>query len=344
MTQEVERRTVTDVVRGDRFREELELALPEGVSPKRFARIAYTALLDNPDLANADEQSVLGALLHSAADGLMPDGREAALVLFKGKAAYLPMIGGYRKIAGEHGWTLETRTVFEADDFDVELGDEPRVKHRPAPPAEDPGKITHVYAVGRRLGMPTMVEVMSVDDVERVRKTSRNADKGPWVEWWDRMAEKTVGRRLFKRLPLGDRDADRIRRVIDADELEPAEAATLVYGREESPALVRETPPATDVAQPSDPDGSDREEEPGAEGAAAEAEGSSVIFTGKEPPEEDPLELVLHPAFKRYAGKTIRDVVEAGDRRYLVWLTTDANVQDETIVAAARAGLAELES
>lgn len=339
MTQEVERRTVTDVVRSDRFREELELALPEGVSPRRFARIAYTALLDNPDLANADEQSTLGALMKSAADGLMPDGREAALVLFKGKAAYLPMIGGYRKIAAEHGWTLETRTVFSADEFDVELGDEPRVKHRPAPPAEDPGDVTHVYAVARRLGMPTMIEVMTVADVERVRKTSRNADKGPWVEWWDRMAEKTVGRRLFKRLPLGDRDADRIRRVIDADELEPAEAATLVYGRQESPALVRETPPA---ASDGDDPSPAEQEEPDAEAAAATAEGSSDLFSGEEPPEEDPLELVLDPAFKRYAGKTIRDVVDAGDARYLRWIVSDVN--DETIVAAARAGLAELES
>ena len=42
---------------------------------------------------------------------------------------------------------------------------------------------------------------MSLDDVEKVRKSSRAGNFGPWKDWWDEMAKKTVIRRISKRLP-----------------------------------------------------------------------------------------------------------------------------------------------
>jgi hypothetical protein len=42
------------------------------------------------------------------------------------------------------------------------------------------------------------------------------------------MAEKTVARRLFAKLPLGDRE--RARRVLEASALDPAESTALLYG------------------------------------------------------------------------------------------------------------------
>lgn len=333
---EVEKRqALVSTVRSEKFKAELELALPEHVSPQRFARIAYTALLDNPDLTKADEQSVYGSLLKSAADGLMPDGREAALVLFKGKAVYMPMIGGFRKIAAEHGWTIDTRVVYEGDNFSFVLGDEPRVYHSPALGGDVSfEKISHVYAVGRSRSYPTMIEVMTRADVERIRKTSRAKDSGPWVEWWDRMAEKTVGRKLFKRLPLaGD---VRVARLVNSDELEAPEATELVYG-----SAARSGDVAVEAGAPLPAPAEPGEEEPDAETAAAE--GSSALFRGEEPTEDDPLaDIVLPDAFKQHAGESIRDLVDAGNSRYLGWLV--ANVNDEVILAAARAGLNELRS
>ena len=40
-----------------------------------------------------------------------------------------------------------------------------------------------------------------MDEVEKVRKTSRAGAFGPWKDWWDEMAKKTVIRRISKRLP-----------------------------------------------------------------------------------------------------------------------------------------------
>lgn len=42
---------------------------------------------------------------------------------------------------------------------------------------------------------------MSLDDVEKVRRSSRAGSFGPWKDWWDEMAKKTVIRRISKRLP-----------------------------------------------------------------------------------------------------------------------------------------------
>ena len=70
-------------------------------------------------------------------------------------------------------------------------------------------------------------------------------------------------------------------------------------------------------------------------------DGSSELFEGEEPSDDDPLaDVVLGDEFTKRSGKTIRDLVDEGDRRYLGWIV--ANVNDETIVAAARAGLDEL--
>lgn len=233
--QEVVQRTPTQElvarVRGDQFQQELALALPEGVRQERFVRAAATALLDQPDLADpskVEPQSVFQSLLKSAQDGLVPDGREAALVIFGRKAQYLPMIGGFRKIAAESGWTIRSAVVHENDVFEVELGNDPNVRHVPVRPGADPGDPIAAYAIGAHGDGRREVEVMTVDEIEKVRAVSRSKDRGPWVDWWERMAEKTAGRRLFAKLPLGDRE--RVERVLAAAALEPADAAVQMYG------------------------------------------------------------------------------------------------------------------
>ena len=202
------------------FQSQVRLALPGGVTPARFVRIAVTALQQNPDLAECEPGSVFNALLRAAQDGLLPDGREAALVVFKvkgvQKAVYLPMIAGFRKIAAESGWTLRSAVVYSKDEFEFELGLEQRLLHRPAPFTEHRGEPIGAYAVGVGPGGQREFVVLSKAEIEKVRAVSRSAELGPWVDWTDEMWEKTAGRKLFKRLPLGERDQERVARVLEA--------------------------------------------------------------------------------------------------------------------------------
>lgn len=92
-------------VAGDAFRKQVSLALPGDVTSDRFVRVAVTALLANPDIAQCEPDSIFSSLIKCAQDGLLPDGREAALAPFNDKktgtkkATYMPMVGGFRKIA-----------------------------------------------------------------------------------------------------------------------------------------------------------------------------------------------------------------------------------------------------
>jgi phage RecT family recombinase len=223
-------------VRSEAFQKQVALALPEGMKPSRFVRVMATAVLENPELATkAEIQSVFQAGLRAAADGLLPDGREAAFVLFGNRCTYMPMVGGLRKIAAEFGWSIRTQVVHANDEFDYALGMEPVLNHRPARFGTDRGAPIGAYAVGRHKDGRIEIEVLTIEDIEKVRAVSRSSNRGPWVDWWDRMAEKTAGRRLFSKLPLGERDRARVASVLAADELAPGEAKALLYGRDDAP-------------------------------------------------------------------------------------------------------------
>src|SRR5579872_7163533 len=83
--------------------------LPGNIPVERFKRMVITALNTNPDLAQADRRSLFNSCIKCASDGLLPDGREAALVVYNTKikrgsreyradmVRYLPMIAGIRK-------------------------------------------------------------------------------------------------------------------------------------------------------------------------------------------------------------------------------------------------------
>lgn len=218
---------VTSQVRSEQFLEQVKAALPGNVKPERFVRATITALLQNPKLADVEDiDSLFNSALKAASDGLLPDGREAAFVDYGGKVQYLPMIGGFRKIAAEHGWSIITDVVYENDEFEYELGLEPSLVHRPAPLRTDRGQKVYAYAIGRHGDGRREFEVMGAEEIEKIRQVSRAKDRGPWKDWPERMWEKTVGRRLFAKLPL-DKSDDRIARMLEASK---ENAADLLYG------------------------------------------------------------------------------------------------------------------
>ncbi|MFY9341199.1 MAG: recombinase RecT [Planctomycetota bacterium] len=183
---------------------EFGMALPPQIPTQKFIRTTITALQMNADLLDADRRSVLAACMKAAQDGLLVDGREAALVVFSLKgtktAQYMPMIGGLLKKLRNSGElaSIAAHVAYENDEFRYELGDEERIIHRPK--LNERGKPMAAYAIARTKDGAIYREVMSVEQIEQVRSVSRAKD-GPWFAWWDEMARKTVLRRLLKRLP-----------------------------------------------------------------------------------------------------------------------------------------------
>lgn len=246
-------------VRSPQFLDQVKAALPGNVAPERFVRVAVTAINQNPDLVATDKSTLFGAIIRCAQDGLLPDGREAALVVFNDRKAaggkrttYLPMVSGYRKIAAKHGLSLEAFVVYEGDDFEYELGYEPVLRHKPPKLGTDRGQVLGAYAVARHVDGRKWLDVMSKDEIEKVRAVSRAAtsEYGPWVNHWGEMARKTVARRLFKQLPLDDLD-ERDVAVIEAGDADadlPALARPTMTDQEAAvhASLGPAVPPHTD--------------------------------------------------------------------------------------------------
>lgn len=179
-------------------------ALPKHVNVDKFKRAVVTAVTLAPKLLEADKRSLLAACMKCAHDGLMPDGRDAALVPFKGEVQYLPMIGGILKRMRQSGEvkSITVLCVYEGDDFRYWIDDSgEHLLHSPRFLTDDGAKVTHAYAIVETHESGRYVEVMTRGQIEKVQKVSR-ASSGPWVDWWAEMARKTVLRRLAKRAPM----------------------------------------------------------------------------------------------------------------------------------------------
>jgi recombination protein RecT len=86
-----------------RWRRSSRPRCPPHVSVEKFKRVAMTAIQNTPALVNADRRSLFGAFVRLAQDGLLPDGREAAVVMFGNKAQAMPMIAGILKKIRQSG-------------------------------------------------------------------------------------------------------------------------------------------------------------------------------------------------------------------------------------------------
>lgn len=213
-----QRQQAAKTFRGDiqRMESEISAALPPHIPAERFIRVVITAVQGDPALLDADRKTLFEASMRAAQDGLLPDKREGALVIFKSRVQWMPMIGGILKKVRNSGElvSIGAHIAYENDRFAYVLGDEERIEHEPKLDG-DRGKPRAAYAIAKTKDGGIYREVMSLGEIEKVRKVSRAANNGPWVEWWEEMARKTVLRRLSKRLPMSTDLDDLIRRDDD---------------------------------------------------------------------------------------------------------------------------------
>jgi len=185
--------------------------LPKKADQKRFLALANRAVVDNPDIWECSVPSVLRALGAAAASGLPIDGKMSSIIVRKNKdssaktAVWDPSYRGMVYLALESGHVtgIDAYAVFENDQFDVELGSDPRILHRPCL-RDDRGPVIAAYAIATLKTGGQVREVLGRADLERIRKASPAGDRGPWGTDPDRMSMKSAVRRLLKRLPAAD--------------------------------------------------------------------------------------------------------------------------------------------
>jgi recombination protein RecT len=193
-------------------------ALPPQIPSKKFIRIVLTAI-QQPDLAEkinagkVDKPSLFAACQKAAQDGLVIDGREAAIVTYWNKdkklndCQYMPMIAGILKKITNSGEvsTVSAHVVYQKDHFKHTLGDSESIEHTYEDVDDegnelDRGKPIRAYAVALMKDGSIQRCVMTKTQIMAVRNVAKTKMiwDGPFA---DQMWEKSALRRLAKRLP-----------------------------------------------------------------------------------------------------------------------------------------------
>lgn len=201
---------------------DFKTALPAQVTPEKFIRVVVTALRLNPGLLDLDRQSLYASCMRAAQDGLLPDGREAALVPFKGKVQYMPMVGGICKKVRNSGElsTIDSQVVHEGDEYEAWIDEKGQhFKHRKARENRGTPILTYAYAITKDGGF--FFEEIDMEQMSAIEAASR-AKEGPWSgPFREEMMRKSAIRRLAKyRLPSSTDLDEVIRRDDDMYDLE----------------------------------------------------------------------------------------------------------------------------
>ena len=203
----------------DRFKQELALqrdmfgsALPQHVPVEKFQANLIAACAMTPKLLECNRPSLLKAAMTAAQLGLMVDPvlGHAYLVPYGDTVQCIPGYKGFIHLARQSGEiaSLYAHEVYANDEFEIELGTNKRLVHKPRL-SGDRGDMVGVYAawsyskaVDQGGKLATDFEFMTTEDIEAIRTRSKAGNNGPWKTDYIQMARKTVIRRAAKYLPL----------------------------------------------------------------------------------------------------------------------------------------------
>lgn len=238
----------------NKLQKEISKALPAAVkasmTPERFARIAISAIQKNPKLAETKPQTFMISLMQAAQLGLEPNSPlgQAYLIPYGQETTFQIGYKGLLTLAYRNPQvaTIQARTVYENDDFEVEYGLHEDIRHKPT--LGDRGDPIGYYAFYKMRDGSGSFVFMSRAEMEDFRKQYSKANKPdtPWNTAFDGMAKKTVIKRLLKYAPIGGD----LQEAISVDETvpEPDEGLSNVID-----TVAREVEAETPTALPTGP-------------------------------------------------------------------------------------------
>jgi len=246
---------MAEAIRASKRKFEVQNADTKQLEFASEARFALTAIRNNNQLLKCEPSTVKDSMVHLAAMGLSlnPAAQQAALIpRWNSKAGRLdctasPQYRGLMKLATDTGLvnniTAEVVFLCEEDSFDVDLGSNPFLKHKPklfAGEGErtidlvsaENNKLIGAYCIAHlRDSEHPHITVMDLAEILAVARASdafnprpprgnqkaRNPS-GPWVYWAGEMVKKAIIRRASKQWPLSD--DSKYQRLLNAVEID----------------------------------------------------------------------------------------------------------------------------
>lgn len=246
--------------------------LPAHISPQKFISMAVNHLARNEKLKECTARSILGAILQASHLGLdlTPELGQAYLVPYKdtkkGEVNAEFQIG-YRGLVSlmiDTGMIshVEAHVVHENDNFDIELGVDPKLTHKPEFNG-DRGDIVLVYGVITYTNGNKRFDWMNKKDVYslRARSKSYKSDFSPWKTDEAEMWRKSILKRMSKmeKMPM-----DKIMGLASDERIIPIDAfqgktageidlsATTAQYRELTPAEIQQEVEKQEKEKPKD--------------------------------------------------------------------------------------------
>lgn len=204
-----ERRTIKDMLADPDRQLELAKALPNAMSPQRFARVLLNAVNHQPNLLQCDSYSLLAAGMQCAALGLEPNTplQHCYLIPFDSKKGFqVQFILGYRGIIdlalrNNRVHSVEARPVFEKDEFEIDQGSAKKLVHVPYLDG-NPGAIRFYYGISHFANGGYTFRPVPLWEIDEHREASKAKNSPAWSNWERAMSLKTCVRILAPFIPL----------------------------------------------------------------------------------------------------------------------------------------------
>lgn len=245
------KRDIRALLQSDQVKSQLAMVLPKHLTPERMARVACTAILKTPKLADCQPESLLSALMLCSQVGLEPDGRNAHMIPYGTQVQVIFDYKGLISLARRNGIAnIATDVVCENDAFEWNRSaDGLHFKHE-INWREPRGQMYAAFVIWKDCEQFDG-ECMTRDEIEAIRKRSKAGSSGPWVTDFNEMAKKTVVRRASKKWPLDPEAASAMTADDDVIDVGPPKPVKPLF----APALPEPepTPEAPSDVPPTEP-------------------------------------------------------------------------------------------
>lgn len=182
----------------------------------QFTGIFTTEAIKNPKLNKCSPESIITSLMSCIYFNLLPNTPQglAYLIPYGNNLTFQVGYKGLIELASRSGMikTINAELVFDEDIFDIELGTERKITHKPDMSINrtDTSRVRLVYATAKLSNGDSEFIVLNSQEIQKITDFIQRKNFGKannvWIEWGEMMMKKTAIKRLLKYLPQSNED------------------------------------------------------------------------------------------------------------------------------------------
>ena len=189
----------------DKFKPQLELALPKHLNADRMARLALTAFSSSQKMQECDPKSIAAAIMTAGQLGLEPNVNGAGYLIPYGRTCtFVPGWKGLVDLVSRSGrGTVYTGVIFKDQDYTFVDGAKRDLIIHSQTDLDAPEDITHAYAIGwvKDASMP-IIELWSVEKIKKHRDKYNKVGKQHYsFRDWEMYCRKVPLLQVLKYMP-----------------------------------------------------------------------------------------------------------------------------------------------